>query len=160
MSRGLEIPPHSRRLSGLAVAGLLVLAVGGFTAGLTRQLQPPGVAPFPPPQPRSDLYAKAPTAQPVLPAARPRLASRDTSPQPAAPDVSPDATPALQEAATDPTDSAAATPPAADASATVPDAPADTAPPPSPQSSPQPSPTSTPDPPTADPPTSDAPPQP
>lgn len=43
----LAIPPHSRRLSRLAVLGLGLLASAAFAAGLGRQLQPPGPSPFP-----------------------------------------------------------------------------------------------------------------
>ena len=39
---GLQIQPHSRRLSNLAVVGLALLAAGAFGIGVSRQVHPPG----------------------------------------------------------------------------------------------------------------------
>src|SRR5438309_1762997 len=73
---GLEIHPHSRRLSRLAVAGLAVIAAGAFTAGLTRQVvTPEGPSPLPPPPapapvralPRTATGASTQPAEPPAP---------------------------------------------------------------------------------------------
>ena len=45
----LDVRPHSRRLSALAVAGLSVLALAAFATGMGRQLAASsGPPPFPP----------------------------------------------------------------------------------------------------------------
>ncbi len=68
----LDIRPHSHRLSVLAVGGVAVLSAGAFAAGLERGLQPPGPAPFPPPQARSAVDPPGPKA-PLELVERPRL---------------------------------------------------------------------------------------
>ncbi|HEY3948720.1 hypothetical protein [Phenylobacterium sp.] len=65
----LDIRPHSRRISGLAVAALSVIAVGAFAEGLGHQLRQDEAAAFPAPQGpplRTDLAAAA-TPAPLLP---------------------------------------------------------------------------------------------
>ncbi|MBS0362022.1 MAG: hypothetical protein JSR98_11620, partial [Proteobacteria bacterium] len=58
----LDIRPHSRRVSGWAVAALSLIAVGAFAEGLAHQLNRNQAAPFPSPQGpplRTDLAAAA-----------------------------------------------------------------------------------------------------
>jgi hypothetical protein len=125
---GLQIQPHSRHISGLAVAFLFLLAAGSFVAGLNHQLI---VARDPTRFPTPAAAAQAPFTQSgaadAIPAATP------------APDLQlASATPPRRRAARDPiiidkaaveesaTKTRAEVPPAVDASAAAPDpAPAD-----------------------------------
>jgi hypothetical protein len=131
---GLQIQPHSRHASTLAVALLSLLAAGSFVAGLERQLiGGRGPEPFPKGPSAFDAQVRA---EAMVPEARPapdmqladaapvrRAAKAEASPDPgAAPDI---AAPAEAE-----------TPPSVDAAATVPNPepprpapPADTEPP-------------------------------
>jgi hypothetical protein len=95
----LDIRPHSRRLSTLAVAGLAVLAIGGFAEGLGRQIAAAsGPSPFPPPQEKSLRIAVAKSVAPAAPqpvAAPPRHVTppapddaAEAAPEPPATDVS------------------------------------------------------------------------
>jgi hypothetical protein len=111
---GLRIPPHSRRLSGLAVAFLLLLAIGSFVSGLNHQLitgRDPAAFPAPPVAQVAAPGFQAPPAPPLQVAnVRPsRHAAKDR--------VTVDtAGPAESPAPSD-----AAAPPAVDAAATAPD---------------------------------------
>ena len=123
---GLDIQPHSRRISGLVVIALSVLAVAAFASGLARQASSSGAAPFPAyqgPGPGDGLLAvgtipvatPAPDLQVAQTAPVHRLAPKPPEPDAAAPDTiaaSPDAA-ALAPAGA----------PAVDASATAPEAP-------------------------------------
>jgi hypothetical protein len=90
----LDIRPHSRRLSALAVAGLAVLAIGGFTAGLGRQVASSmGPSPFPPkqePSLRIQVAGGAPMAAAQAPLLQrtPRPAPAEQAEAPPAVDVS------------------------------------------------------------------------
>jgi hypothetical protein len=131
---GLQIPPHPRQTSALAVALLSLLAAGSFVAGLERQLiGARGPEPFPAGASGFDARVRA---EAMVPEARPapdmqvadaapvrRAAKAETAPDDAA--QSEIAAPAVAEA-----------PPAVDAAATVPSPepprpapPADTEPP-------------------------------
>jgi hypothetical protein len=101
----LDIRPHSQRLSLLAVAGLAVLALGGFAAGLGRQIASASApSPFPPPQEKSLRIEVANGVAPApIPVAPPKHAPRTPAP--------------------DDTLETAQAPPAADASALVADPP-------------------------------------
>ena len=69
----LDVRPHSRRLSALAVAGLSVLAPAAFATGKGRQL---AASAGPPPVP------PAPEIQPApQPAAAPAVATAPPSPR-------------------------------------------------------------------------------
>lgn len=101
----LDIRPHSPRVSGWAVAGLMLLGAGAFAAGIVHQLAPNGPPPFPPPQQASLRIADAtPAPAAPLPVERP---TRREAPPPEA-----DAPPRLD---------LAQPAPGADASATAPD---------------------------------------
>lgn len=102
------------------MAGLAVLAVGGFAAGLSRQIaSASGPSPFPPPQEKSLQIEVANGVAPATPVAAPRHAPAPTA---------------------DDTVESAQTPPAADASAVVADPPSppptEAAPPPEPRPDP------------------------
>jgi hypothetical protein len=111
----LDIQPHSRHGSTLAVAMLSLLAVGAFVAGLNNQLiGPRGLPPFP--------TATAPRAADAIPEATPtpdmQIAAAAVAPRPAKP------APVLEEAATAnvaPPVAAAAAPPAVNATETAPE---------------------------------------
>jgi hypothetical protein len=135
---GLAIPPHSRRLSRLAVLALVLLSGAAFAAGVGRQLQPAGPSPFPRTTLASDqarLPGDPPDATPapslqVAEAAAPRHRA------PAASESDADASAPLLDVAAAPTSPAAAAGAAgaagADAAANAPDQPppaADPAPP-------------------------------
>jgi hypothetical protein len=126
MTTGLEIQPHSRRLTGLAVAGLALVAAGSFTAGLARQVGAPAArSPFPPPQ-AAVAFAGAPEATPA-----PDMQLAVAAPPPRRHT----ARAAAETASTDDGAVSAAdaqTAAAADASATAPDGAAAPTPPPAP----------------------------
>lgn len=67
----LDIRPHSRRGSALAVAVLAALSASAFAAGLSHQLQPRSPPPFPPAQPAQpdEIAAAPPVIDPLTPAA-------------------------------------------------------------------------------------------
>ena len=68
---GLEIRPHSRRISALAVAGLAAVSALAFAAGLHHQLnRNSGPSPFPPSRPAQPelIVAAPPEVAPLLPA--------------------------------------------------------------------------------------------
>lgn len=115
----LDIRPHSHRVSVLAAAGLSLLAVVAFAAGVTRQLAPQGPSPFPPPQ-EASLRIEVANGVAPPPADPPRHSPR---------------APALDEAA-----ETAQPPPGVDVSAVVADPPspppADADAPPAPQPAP------------------------
>jgi len=118
----LDIRPHSRRLSRLAVLALALVAGGGFTLGLVRQLGPPSPSPFSPPQGAAAAGVQVPeaTAAPALQVATNEPAARRRAAE-AAPDTPP--TEADDAAPPEPPVPAAAgadTVPAADAAATAP----------------------------------------
>jgi hypothetical protein len=111
----LQIPPHSRRISGLAVLGLTLLAAGSFTAGLTRQIDAANApSPFPAGPEASPRVAAASPA----PAAEPQVAVNTRPVRHVAPEIAAVADPA--DAAPDTAPSAESLP-ATDASATAPD---------------------------------------
>jgi hypothetical protein len=117
---GLQIPPHSRRLSGRAVVFLSLLAAGSFVSGLNHQLiTTHGASAFPAPS------AGPAVASQAIPEARPAADTQRA-------DAAPARRPARSESAPDPLavpgapDAQAA--PAADTAATAPD-PAPAAPP-------------------------------
>jgi len=96
----LDIKPHSRRISGLVVVGLSILAVGAFASGLARQAQPSGPSPFPSAQgpTPSDaglavgaipLATAAPELQVAVVAPVRRAPVKDLSADVAAPDAAP-----------------------------------------------------------------------
>jgi hypothetical protein len=125
----LDIRPHSRRISGVVVVGLSILAVGAFASGLARQASSPGPAPFP--ATRAPSPGDAGLAVGAIPLATPApdLQVADAAPvrhapakDPAADATAPDADPAV------------AAPPAVDAAATAAEPPP--APTPAPQSQP------------------------
>jgi hypothetical protein len=60
----LDIRPHSPRISGWVVAGLMALGVSAFAAGMIHQIAPTGPLPFPPPQQVTQATPAAPA--PVL----------------------------------------------------------------------------------------------
>jgi hypothetical protein len=114
---GLQIPPHSHRLSVRAVAVLSLLAVAGFASGLARQAERAAPALFPARQPAA-VQALA-----AIPEARPapdmQLAAAPPPPPHHARRAEDRPEPATDSAPTDP---AAAAPAAAtDASVTAPD---------------------------------------
>lgn len=78
----LDIRPHSHRVSVFAAAGLSLLAVVAFAAGVTRQLAPQGPSPFPPPQEASLRIEVANGMAP--PAEPPRRSPRAVAPDEAA----------------------------------------------------------------------------
>jgi len=99
-SPSLDIPPHSRRLSGFAVAAVVLLGAAAFASGLAHQLQPRGPSPFPAAQPRApndQTVAQAEPAPALQAAAPPR--ARKTSTDDGAPAAAPDASGASQDAA-------------------------------------------------------------
>jgi hypothetical protein len=116
---GLQIKPHSRPASALAVALLSLLAAGSFVAGLERQLiGARGPAPFPTGPSAFDAQVRAEAMVPEA-APAPDMQFADAAPvrraarSPTAPDdaAAPDITaPAAAEAA-----------PSVDAAATAPD---------------------------------------
>jgi hypothetical protein len=120
----LDIRPHSPRVSGWAVAGLMALGVSAFAAGMIHQIAPSGPLPFPPAQQATQATSAA--QAPVLQYAS---SERPAHAAPAVDEIPPN-TSASQSPAAVP-DDAAPTPPAVDASATA----ADPAPP---QAEPQP----------------------
>src|SRR5437879_374918 len=61
----LDIRPHSRRLSRLAVLALTLVAGGGFSLGLVRQLAPPAPSPFSAPQGLAAADVQVPEATPA-----------------------------------------------------------------------------------------------
>jgi len=133
---GLQIQPHSRRVTGLAVLALSLVAAGSFAAGLTHQLVSAAAPPFPVAQQGpSRPFIAAPEATPAPDMQLAAAAPVRHKPAPAALDVPPPA-----EAA--PAPAAAEGPAAADAAATV------AQPPPAPAAPP-----AQPDPNTSDPPT-------
>jgi hypothetical protein len=122
----LDIRPHSRRISGLVVLGLSIVAVGAFASGLARQVSSAGPAPYPAAQ--ASLPADAGLAVGAIPLATPapELQAADATPVRRAPlkDLSADIAAPGADPAT------AAAPPPVDAAATA----ADRAPPaPAPQ---------------------------
>lgn len=127
----LDIRAHSPRISGYAVAGLMLLGAGAFAAGVVHQLNPAGPLPFPPPQPPSlSVAAASPAPEPVLQAPTPDRPARHAEVEEASADIAP---PAAAQAA-------------ADASATAPDA---VKPPSAPELQPPEAPTTAPPPPAA-----------
>ena len=110
----LDIRPHSPRISGWAVAGLMVLGVGAFTAGMIHQIAPAGPLPFPPPQQVTQAAPAAP--DPVLQYAS---AERPAPRAPRPPTIAAQHRGPAGAAAI--ADDAARTPPAVDASATAAD---------------------------------------
>ncbi|MFI4964704.1 MAG: hypothetical protein ACHP9T_04980, partial [Caulobacterales bacterium] len=62
MTAFVDIPPHSRRVSGLVVAGLALLGTASFAVGLAHQMAPAGPSPFPPAQ--GPVAAARPNAVP------------------------------------------------------------------------------------------------
>ncbi len=114
--QGLQIPPHSRRVSGLAVAFLLLLAAGSFLAGLDHQLiagRDPGLFPAPP---AAQALAAAPVPQ-AAPVRDMQLATARPSRHPAKDPVTVDTAAPTESPA--PADAEA--PPAVDAAATASD---------------------------------------
>ncbi|HLZ76022.1 hypothetical protein [Phenylobacterium sp.] len=101
----LDIRPHSPRISGWAVAGLMLLGAGAFGAGVVHQLTPAGALPFPPQQDASLKIAVATPAADVAPPVDPPK-HRDAPP---AADAAPGL--ALQVAQTAPGADAASTAP-------------------------------------------------
>jgi len=115
---GLQIPPHSHRLSLRAVGVLSLLALGGFATGLARQAERSGPALFPARQPAA---AQALAAIPeATPAPDMQLAAAPPPPPPRHARRTEDTPePAGNAAEAPPADPASAA--AADASATAPD---------------------------------------
>ena len=66
----LDIRPHSPRVSGWALAGLMLLGAGAFAAGVVHQLAPTAPLPFPPAQ--QDNIRIAVAAPPLEPVAQAR----------------------------------------------------------------------------------------
>src|SRR5579859_2527080 len=96
----LDIRPHSRRISGWAVVGLSILAVGAFASGLARQASSAGPAPFPAAQAPAPgdaglavgaipLATPAPELQVVDAAPARHAPAKDPSADGAAPDADP-----------------------------------------------------------------------
>jgi hypothetical protein len=113
----LQIRPHSRRLSGLAVLGLTLLAAASFTAGLTRQI---GAANAPSPFPAGQEAAPQAAIASPAPAGDFQVAARTPPPRHAAPQD----TAAAASVDVEPVAASGAEPlPATDASATAPDQP-------------------------------------
>jgi hypothetical protein len=115
----LEIQPHSRQASTLAVTLLSLLAAGAFVAGLNNQLiGARGLSPFPAPGPAAQARVAdtIPEATPApdmqLADAGPAVPRHAARPDPGADD------PALVDVPAPP---AAEAPPAVDAAATAPD---------------------------------------
>jgi hypothetical protein len=116
MATGLQIKPHSHRLSGLAVAGLSLLAAGSFVAGIQREVAGAGgPSPFPATQAAAPVAGAIPEARPA-----PEIQVA-ASPPPRPHAVAPaDDTPA--DTQDTPTAAVAAeTPPAVDTAAAVPE---------------------------------------
>ncbi len=59
----LDIQPHSRGLSKLAVVGISLLAASSFAVGVNRAIQPPDASPFPTAE---QTPTQGPAADPVL----------------------------------------------------------------------------------------------
>jgi len=124
----LQIPPHSRRLSNIAVLSLSVISVAGFAAGVSRETPSSGPSPFPsPPATGQRLTDAIPDATPA-----PDMQVAATEPRHLRRAVEPAAETTVDTAVSAP-DGGTETP-AADVAATVPDAPPP--PPPEPPSDP------------------------
>jgi hypothetical protein len=122
---GLDIQPHSRRVSGLVVGALALLGVASFTVGLAHHMAPPGPSPFPPAQ--GSAASPRALAANAIPEATPAPDMQLASDTPARRHV---ARPAPVEPPLDAAPAAGADSGAAvDASAIVPDPPALQAPP-------------------------------
>jgi hypothetical protein len=116
MMTGLQIKPHSHRLSSLAVAGLSLLAAGSFVAGIQREVAGAGgPSPFPAAQASAPVAGAIPEARPapeIQVAASPPPRRRAVAPVDDTPAAEPDAPTAAV---------AAETPPAVDAAAAAPE---------------------------------------
>jgi hypothetical protein len=122
----LDIQPHSRRISGMAVAVLMLVAAGSFTVGLTHQMVADAATTE---RPQTSASAQAYAAIPeATPAPNPQLAAGTAPHRKAAPDPEPEPQPLADEPTAPPTAEAA---PAVDAAATAPEPPppSDEAPP-------------------------------
>jgi hypothetical protein len=112
----LDIRPHSRRISGLVVLGLSILAVAAFASGLARQASSGAAAPFPVTQAASPGDAGLAVGAIPLATPAPELQVAEAAPVRHAPAKAPPAETPAPDA--DPA-AAAPPPPAVDASATA-----------------------------------------
>jgi hypothetical protein len=117
----LDIKPHSRRISGLVIVGLSILAVGAFASGLARQANPSGASPFPLAQGSAAYDASQAVGAIPLATPAPELQVAEAAPVRHAPAKDPSADAAADPNA--PSPAAATAPPAVDVSASAPEAP-------------------------------------
>lgn len=133
MTTGLQIKPHSHRLSRLAVAGLSLLAAGSFVTGIQREIAgEAGPSPFPTAQAPAAAAGAIPDARPApdipVAASAPPVRRRPATPTDDTSSAEQDALPAAAVAAE--------RLPTADASAAAPEPAPPPAPPPAPEADP------------------------